>query len=261
MIPLLVRAKILQTEQLAEDVFRLTALAPDIANLAKPGQFVMVKTTGTHDPLLRRPFSIHQATSGGWVQILFKALGKGTRSLAAMQAGGTLDMIGPLGKGFFTMAKNTCIIGGGMGIAPMLFLTGKLLQQEKLPNIRLLLGARNKNELYIANEFTEMGITPHIATDDGSEGHHGLVTDLLEETLAEKTAWAVYACGPHPMLKAVAGICKKRGRPCQVSLETMMACGLAACLGCTVTSSNQEQPYLHVCKDGPVFEAGDIQWT
>lgn len=261
MIPLLVRAKILQKEQLAEDVFRLTALAPDIANLAKPGQFVMVKTTGSHDPLLRRPFSIHLATGDGRVQILFKVLGKGTRSLAAMQTGGTLDMVGPLGKGFFTMAKNSCIIGGGMGVAPMLFFAKKLLQKEKMANIRLLLGARTKNELYLVNEFNKMGLTPLVATDDGSEGHHGLVTDLLEETLAEKTNWTVYACGPHPMLKAVAKICEKRQRPCQVSLETMMACGLAACLGCTVTSTNPEQPYLHVCKDGPVFEAGDIQWT
>lgn len=152
-----------------------------------------------------------------------------------------------------------------MGIAPLLFLA-KTIQKHEGPNaeITIILAARNKGELdCFINEFEPIGIDPHLATDDGSLGHHGLVTDLIPGVLAASPDCQVCACGPQPMLQAIAKICKEHDTPCQVSLETMMACGISACLGCAIEKADQEKgkQFLHVCKDGPVFWAGEIKWT
>ena len=260
-----IKTNIIRTEHLSSDMVRLTLDAPDIASAAKPGQFVMVRVDDQCDPLLRRPFSIYQATADGRLQILFKVLGKGTRLLAATRTGQRLNLVGPLGKGFNLSAgrgKRVCLIGGGMGAAPLFFLAQEFMRVFDPEKLLVLLGARNAQELHaVATDFEALGVELLMATDDGSAAHHGLVIDLIDGTMGGSSDWAVYSCGPHPMLRAVAAICLERGWPCQVSLETMMACGISACLGCAIPrAEGTGEGYLHVCKDGPVFAAGDVLW-
>lgn len=257
------RAEIVRQEEVAPRIFRLTFRAPEIAAAARPGQFVMVRVSEGLDPLLRRPFSIHQATAGGEVQILYKILGKGTDLLAAMPPGRRLALLGPLGRGYDLRNGNAfCLLGGGMGIAPLFFLARELLRRVEIPPLQVLLGARTAAELApLARDFADLGVQDlHLATDDGSLGHHGSVVALLPGRQPGADSWSVCTCGPHPMMKAVAAACLDRGWRCQVSLETMMACGISACLGCAVPAADAAGDYLHACKDGPVFEATEVAW-
>ena len=253
-------AEIVIREQVAEDIFRFTVKSPDIAAASRPGQFVMVRTGDGLDPLLRRPFSIHQVSAGGSVQILFKVIGKGTRALASMEAGRKLDLLGPIGRGF-TIAKDSqhILVGGGIGIAPLLFLARLILETSESAFVRVLLGARTKDEIFtLKGDFESMGLEVEAITEDGSLGKQGLVTDLMVD-LQQKKPVMIYGCGPYPMLKAVVGVCRKNNWKCQVSLETMMACWLAACLGCAVLRADMKG-YVHACKEGPVFNADDVAW-
>jgi len=246
-------------EALTPEVIRLTLLAPKIAASALPGQFVMVRVGEGLDPLLRRPFSIHRVNADGTLSLLFKVIGKGTRLLAGITAGATVDLIGPLGNGFnLDPPGSFCMIGGGMGIAPLYFLAQKFRQTEYRGNNQpVLLGAQTQAELLLlAEEFSELGYSVLTATDDGSLGHQGFVTELLDEILLQVKQ--VYACGPIPMMRKVALKCRDAGVSCQVSLETHMACGLGACLGCTFPASGGG--YKHVCKDGPVLSAEEVAW-
>ena len=253
-------AEIISREQVAGDTFRFTIKAPGIASTSRPGQFVMVRTGEGLDPLLRRPFSIHQVADGGLVQILFKVIGKGTQALADMESGRNMDILGPIGHGF-TLANDSqhFLVGGGIGIAPLLFLARRILKKSEPFSVRVFLGARTKEEIvFLAEEFESMGLSVETTTEDGSFGKQGLVTELMRDLQQEKPVM-IYGCGPYPMLRAVANICRKNSWGCQVSLETMMACGLAACLGCAVQRADMKG-YVHVCKDGPVFDMDDVAW-
>lgn len=257
------QAEIIRQEQLAPEIFRLTLNAPQIAAVARPGQFVMVQTTTGYDPLLRRPLSIHQAIGNAQVQLMYKVVGKGTRLLSALTPGKTIQLAGPLGHGFELAGKDSiCLVGGGMGIAPLYFLAREIMRTNAPPKLIILLGARTAQELGpLPRDFHDIGATEtFFATDDGTLGHHGFVAELIEKHLAPENKWAVCTCGPYPMMKAVVGQCRKQGYECQVSLETMMACGISACLGCAVPRSDLSGPYLHVCKDGPVFKAEEVAW-
>lgn len=255
------KAKITRFEQLSENIVRLTLLSPDIAGATKPGQFVMVKSGLGKDPLLRRPFSVHQTTNDGHLQLLFKVVGRGTDMLARRKEGEEVSLFGPLGRGFkIDKTKPACLVGGGLGIAPMLILA-KTLSRMKLDtsNDVIILGGRNADEVKaLVKDFKQFGIKVLVATDDGSLGHKGFVTDVMKNTeLAEDTV--VYTCGPELMMMAVKNICASSGLSCQVSIESVMACGMGACLGCTKHSSDNR--YVHVCLDGPVFNAEDLKWN
>ena len=254
------KAEIICTEKLAGDIYRFTLEAPDIATASRPGQFVMVRTAKGMDPLLRRPFSVHQVAAGGLVQILFKVVGKGTQALAGLQTGQHLDLLGPLGRGFALSAgRRHYLLGGGIGIAPLLFLAGQLQAENEPAAVKVLLGARTRDEVtFLVEDFSGLGLEVLAATEDGSLGRQGLVTDLLN-LVQNAEPPMVYACGPYPMLRAVVGISRERGWRCQVSLETIMACGIRACLGCAVLRADMHG-YVHVCKDGPVFEADEVAW-
>ena len=253
---------IVQTcEQFSPSVYRLTLHAPLIAQDAQPGQFVMADVSGgAFDPLLRRPFSLHQVTTQGDVQILFQVVGKGTSFLSRLAHDDTLSLIGPLGRGFSIDDPNRlCLIGGGMGMAPLLFLAGSIMKHAKMdtPPI-VLLGSGSGDALgTLPAEFAACGCVTSIATDDGSLGHTGYVTDLLSAHLS--TIRKVFTCGPLPMMASVARLCREADVPCEASLETHMACGLGACLGCAVSGADGR--YKHVCKQGPVFNANEIQWV
>ena len=264
-------AEIVRTEELAPGICRITVSAPAVSSQAKPGQFLMIKASDDkNNPLLRRPFSIHQATAGDRVQILFRVVGKGTRFLAEKKCGEKIEVVGPLGKGFsfsgWESKDSVCLVGGGMGIAPLYYLAKELIRTKRLSAFKVLLGAPAACELQVLKrDFENLGVDCLVATDDGSMGHHGFVTDFLAKQLDNKRSWKVCCCGPHPMMEKTANLCMQEGWSCQVSLETMMACGISACLGCTVGSSvalrtRTGRPYLHVCKDGPVFEARDVAW-
>jgi dihydroorotate dehydrogenase electron transfer subunit len=256
---------ITKTEHLSTDIVRLTFHAPTIAACASPGQFVNIKTGLGFDPLLRRPLSIHHVSEDGHVQVIFKILGKGTNALAELKQGQSLNIVGPLGNHFKTGEAAVCLIGGGLGIAPLFFLAKTILAKNETSKLKIILAARNKTELSsFTPDFEYLGVTLHLATDDGSLGHHGLVTEIIPSVLSEPIKWQVCTCGPQPMMRAVAAICRKYRWSCQVSLETMMACGISACLGCAVASSGTDSKgpkYLHVCQDGPIFWESDIQWT
>ncbi len=261
------QVEVLKKEKLGPEIFRLSFSAYDIAKNAKPGQFVMIKVSEQLDPLLRRPFSVHQVTNKGHLQILFKVIGKGTKTLSKLSPGDKVDMLGPLGNGFTTKKKESiCLIGGGMGIAPILFLTKNILKEGNCKNLQILLGAQNKSEIAnLLDNFEELGVEINHATDDGSSGYHGFVTELIEPTLKENkdAQWEVLCCGPSLMMGRVSTICQRNSWQCQVSMETMMACGIGACLGCTINRSDSKDEttgFLHVCKDGPVFKSEEIQW-
>jgi dihydroorotate dehydrogenase electron transfer subunit len=256
------KVELVRSEVIARDVIRLTFNAPEIATVALPGQFVMIQIGSGKDPLLRRPFSIHQtASSEGTLQILFKVVGRGTELLAHAKVGEQLSLLGPLGKGFVLGEPGkACLVGGGMGIAPMLFLASRFQQQSKKGVVpKVILGARNSEELLpLIGDFEALGLEVLAATDDGSLGHHGLVTDVLK-SINLGPDFTVYSCGPRPMLAAIHHLCLKENIRCQVSVESVMACGMGACLGCAVPL--KAGGYAHACSDGPVFEAGELLWS
>ncbi|MFZ5760679.1 MAG: dihydroorotate dehydrogenase electron transfer subunit [Thermodesulfobacteriota bacterium] len=253
--------RVVQIERVG-DICTMELSCPEICASALPGQFVMVRTNDdtSSDPLLPRPFSIHRR-SGARLIIIFKIMGRGTDRLARLQPGKEVQIVGPLGNGFTIEIgmERHLLVGGGMGIAPLHFLAETIRQQRAATSITVLLGARTAAELEPFNGIRDLpGIFITKATDDGSAGHHGFVTDLLASALADTTPATVYCCGPQPMMAKVAEICRARQTPCQVSLEAHMACGIGACLGCALPGREKEKNYLHVCIEGPVFTAERI---
>jgi dihydroorotate dehydrogenase electron transfer subunit len=253
-------ANIVEHTQLAHGIFLLTVKALAILDSAKPGQFCMleVKYNNSKDPLLRRPLSIYKTRANGQISFLYKEVGKGTRLLSKRRPGEIVRVLGPLGQGFRLIHGRPCIlVGGGLGIAPLLLLAERINQSGKLI---ILIGAVNASEIPTIEDFSRLTRYFHVATEDGSLGQRGMVTDLLAQTLQEITGMAqIYTCGPWPMMKAVYHMACKRNIPCQVSLEAVMACGTGLCLGCAIPKSDS-QGFLHVCKEGPVFDADQVNW-
>ena len=228
---------------------------------ARPGQFVMIKAGLSADPLLRRPFSICAIQGNDVFCILYRVVGRGTKILSRVTEGNRLSVLGPLGRGFdFPKAdQKPFIVAGGIGIAPLIFLA----QAINSDNLTFMAGYRHKDEIVAMEKFSLSGMEINIATDDGTAGHHGPVTELLEARLdgPDEDRRVVFACGPLPMLERVADLTNDSCIPCQVSLETTMACGLGACLGCAVKAASKETDvYYHVCKDGPVFDVKTLYW-
>jgi dihydroorotate dehydrogenase electron transfer subunit len=233
---------------------------------ATPGQFVMVRLIDQIDPLLPRPFSIHRLIKkdgvASGIELLYKVVGKGTHELSFRQPGDYLDLTGPLGNGFTIPGKvgQIKIVAGGIGVAPMIFLVEYLKAQiHDSADVQVFLGGRSKADLLCLKEFSSLGVPVHTTTDDGSSGDHCLVTDPLDDTMAANEPDIIYACGPLEMLACVAAIADKYRVSCQVSIETMMACGMGACLGCAVVRRNRTDTYLHACLDGPVFDTKAIK--
>jgi dihydroorotate dehydrogenase electron transfer subunit len=230
---------------------------------AEPGQFVMVRLPEGTGPLLRRPFSIHRLIrSAGRVEgieLLYKVVGAGTRLLSRMERGDRLDVVGPLGRGFTVPEgmERAFLVAGGIGVAPMFFL-GSTLQLRGVPPsaCSVFIGGGSRDDLLCVNDFFTAGMqTLQLATEDGSAGERDRVTGPLARAVAARRPDRIYACGPLPMLTAVAEIARAADVPCEVSVESMMACGMGACLGCAVRDRNRPDRYLHACKDGPVFDA------
>ena len=225
--------------------------AEGIANKAKPGQFIMIQCGG--DVLLRRPISIHRA-EGSKLAVLYARLGSGTQWLSKQKEQAPIDILGPLGNGytFDGDSKNLLLIAGGMGIAPLTFLADTVINQDK--NVTLLLGAQKAAMVFPAKMLPD-GIKCAVTTDDGSNGTKGRTTDVLSSYLDE--ADRVFACGPAPMYRTIYKNNLLKNKPCQVSLEVRMACGMGVCYGCTIKT---KQGLKQVCHHGPVFNFDDILW-
>jgi len=255
-------APIINHQAVGPDCARMTLAAPAIAGPAVPGQFVMVRLTNGRSPFLPRPFSIHRVSPDrAELAILYKVVGPGTRQMAALTGGDSLNLVGPLGRGFDIpgQARQITLAAGGMGVAPLVFLAETLAGDGRdLSACRIFIGGCAENDILCRDHFTDLALPLAIATEDGSCGQAGLVTAPLETHLAEQTPDLVCACGPVPMLAAVAGLAARHHIPCQVSIETMMACGIGACLGCAVRPAGDSARYFHACQDGPVFAADQI---
>ncbi|MDD5560883.1 MAG: dihydroorotate dehydrogenase electron transfer subunit [Candidatus Omnitrophica bacterium] len=257
----LLKVRVISNKKLKCNYWHLEFECGMIARNARPGQFVEVKVNHLMDPLLRRPLSIH-GVSGTRVRIIYEVIGKGTQILSEQGPGVFLDVIGPLGKGFeYGQITNKAdkqkniLVAGGMGVAPLVFLAQRMKGSRPL----VLIGAKTKEHILCEKEFKSLGCKIKIATDDGSRGFKGRVTDLLKDLLSTVNCQlsTIYACGPQPMLKAVARISCENNLASQLSLERHMACGFGACLGCVVSTKSG---YKRVCKDGPVFAGEELTW-
>jgi dihydroorotate dehydrogenase electron transfer subunit len=255
-------ARVLWNRPLGAGYFHL-GLATTLAfAVARPGQFVMLEVAQGPAPLLRRPFSIHRRiTEDGahrGIEILFKVMGDGTARLARRVVGEDLGVLGPLGRGFVWREgyRRVYLAAGGIGVAPLVFLLEDILPRIDREGSAVFLGGRSQRDLLCREEFARLGVSVHLTTDDGSCGEQCFLTDPLEAACAARSPDVIFACGPMDMLRCVAGIAGRHGVACQVSIEARMACGLGACLGCAVEGAAEgADKYLHVCMDGPVFEA------
>ena len=248
-----VNAVIHSQEKLAEGIYSMWLDAPEMAEAAVPGQFIAVYTND-QSKLLPRPISICEADKeNGRLRIVYRIAGAGTKEFSAYKEGDTLDIMGPLGNGFPLKKKKAFLIGGGIGIPPMLE-TAKQLDAEKI----MVLGYRD--ELFLNKEFEAYGDV-YIATEDGSAGTKGNVMDAIRENGLE--ADAIFACGPAPMLRAIKAYALEKGIPCWISMEERMACGVGACLACVCKSKDVDaHSHVHnkrVCKDGPVFLSTEVE--
>ncbi len=255
------KAKILTHTPIGRNYYRLALRAPDAAAAALPGHFVMLRVSENRDPLLARPFGISSIISKTSIEIIYRVAGRGTAMLSQLEPGHSLDMLGPLGQGFPLPEKGILpvLVAGGSGFPPLHFLSTRIGAHA-----HLFIGARDRECLPpagILKSFKENVAKVHIATEDGSMGKKGMSTDLLRDyldTAEKKDHSALFACGPRPMLEAVSRLASEHAIPCYVSVEERMACGVGACMGCSVPM--EAGGYKRACKDGPVFDAREIEW-
>jgi len=257
------RVPIVFNHHLAGDSYALGFECAAIAAEAAPGTFVMMREVHPRGYLLNRPFSIGNV-DGDTIAIYYDTVGKATAAFAELDKGDELDVFGPLGHGFTleSDAAANLLVAGGIGIAPFPFLAIELAQRKHNARTTLLAGYRSADRVLLEDFFEEIGVEYKVATDDGSRGFKGMVTELFEQKLNEcpDKKVAVYACGPAPMLERVAAITLERDLFCEVSLEQRMGCGVGACLvcACKTRTPGGGDAYRMVCKDGPVFNAREV---
>ena len=278
MSPYRERVKILRNINVRGSYFKLSFESARFAKYSDPGQFMLIKADSGLEPFLRKPFGFHRVDRNN-IEALYEIVGKGTEILSSKKPGDHLDIIGPLGKGFNYRGQRTedrgqILVAGGIGVAALVFLAEELKNQRtkerKNTKVVALIGAKTKRAILCEREFKDLGCEVMVATDDGSKGHKGFVTDLLEQVLLGRGTpcgcpkgghkarpYTIYACGPKPMMKETARIAAQHKVPCQVLLEEYMACGVGVCLGCAVMTKDG---YKMVCKDGPVFNAEEVIW-
>jgi dihydroorotate dehydrogenase electron transfer subunit len=240
-----------------------------VSHHARPGQFYMVRSGDGLDPFLSRPFALHRvhppgSTSGSFgddLEILFQVVGRGTGMLARRGVGETLDVLGPLGRGWNLEANISPILGGGgIGVASLVSLAEGMDPEQRL-TASVFVGAQSPERLWCIEDLEQYGLKPHTAVETGKHPFRGNVLDLLTShwgDVATKNP-KLFVCGPRGMLSAIAQWAIARGVPCQVSLESRMACGVGVCLGCAVKMADRDG-YIKICHDGPVLDADQIDW-
>jgi dihydroorotate dehydrogenase electron transfer subunit len=263
---------VMQNNEVSPGTFHMRLEAPFLSQNVHPGQFIMIKTSDMYDPLLRRPFSLCGADENG-VDILFQVRGKGTDIMSGWEQGHEVSIIGPIGNCFNATKpmRYAYLIAGGIGIAPLLFLR-KLLKEKGSP-VKIFYGGKSEKDILPLEYFNLNDSDVFIATEDGSRGFQGFVTDLLLDYMNNNHQYDnssyMFGCGPVGMAKMLTQIASTYKAVCQISLEEHMACGTGACLGCVVSSrsglnSSKEDAssleYKRVCVDGPVFQSDEIEW-
>jgi dihydroorotate dehydrogenase electron transfer subunit len=268
-MPLDVEARVIGNTRLSKDYNVVSLAAPEIAELTLPGHFVMLKPGRGHDPLLRRPFSVFEIlyTPNAKIQgfsILSKRVGATTGMLYELVEGDVVSCLGPLGLSFELVDPpiEAWMVAGGVGLAPFATLTSAL--RAHATKKKLFYGARTADELFYADWFEDPDLQLILASEDGRRGEKGRITVPLEAELKAAVGRDVriYACGPEPMLAAVAALAEKYGRRCQVSVERTMGCGMGGCYSCVIPMKDGRggQHYVRSCISGPVLEADDIVW-
>lgn len=258
-----IHTTILSNEKVAEDHYLLRCECTEIAKHAQPGQFIHVLISNGSGLLLRRPFTVYSVDNHE-ITMLYQVIGEGTLRLSEMGKGSPLHVLGPLGNTFEIKesAGPAILVGGGAGIASLMLLAVALRNENK--ETHALVGAQHRRRLLSIDDLKAIGVLVHIATDDGSIGHHGFVTDILSDLLSNSLIKnpTIYACGPHAMLAAVNKISTTHGVPTQVAMENRMGCALGVCLGCVcpIHVDENQIEYQRVCTEGPVFNPTDIAW-
>lgn len=258
-MPALEQALVISNNQVGPSLFEMELAAPQTVPFCEPGQFIHIRVSSSHDPLLRRPLSLYDVEKNrGSITLLYKIAGMGTEILAGARAGSYIDIMGPLGRPFSCLkaGQTAVLVGGGVGIAPLLYLARRL--QEKDCNIKVLYGSQSSQELVALGRFRQLGVEIETAAMDSEGGYKGLVTDLLAERLSGQKIDFLYTCGPEPMMAKVAEYACRHKLNGEVSLEEHMACGVGACLGCARKLKDNDTDYVKVCKDGPVFGLHEV---
>lgn len=272
--------EVVENAQTARDTYRVRLACPEIARRILPGQFLMLRLAGFDDPLLGRPFALYDTAPGNdgrpeGLDVVYLVAGKLTSRLARFLPGQRLDVWGPLGNGFrVPETGHLLMVAGGIGQTPFLALAQECLgrrtygdparQAAHVPRITLCYGARSADFLAGLDDFRQLGIDVRLSTDDGSAGHHGLVTELLPPILAAgpPRETRIVCCGPERMMEAVARIASRERVACQLSLETPMACGLGICFSCVarIRGPDGTVDYRRTCVEGPVFDAECVEF-
>ncbi len=266
----------LENRQIAASTWKISIEAPEFAARVESGKFVMLRLAAGDDPLLGRPFAIYDADkTSGRVEVVYAVVGKGTTRLTTLRPGDPIRLWGPLGNGWAEALcgqtpKNLVLVAGGVGNAPFYLLIKEQLEAAKkdpanAPKLTFVFGARSAERLSCVDDFRALGVDVRLATEDGSAGTKGFVTDVFPEILPNDVALEgvrLLCCGPHPMLKAVAKYSEARGFECWTSLESPMACGLGICFSCVVDWKTDDGTwdYKRTCADGPVFDASRLRW-
>lgn len=256
--------EILRHIEVRPGYFRMGLAFPELARIARPGQFVMVRIPGQQSLLLRRPFSVHNRLRGGnrvsGFELLYKVVGEGTTAMSEMAAGDVIDVLGPLGNGFSHTedTQDVFIVAGGIGVASLYYLVLELAEKG-VSKSTVFLGGCSANDILCKEDMEALGAEVLVTTEDCSLGEEGFVTLLVEKAMeSENKPDMIYACGPQAMLKKLSDIAASFNVPCQVSLETVMACGFGVCLGCAVEKAENTGTYFHACTDGPVFDSREV---
>ncbi len=277
--PVQVTARIVANRQIATRIWQMRLECGTLAQRIRPGQFVMVRMPRSTDPLLGRPFALYDTWSDkdgelAGIEVVYMELGRATRLLPNLQVGESVEIWGPLGQPFpepSVGAKRVFLVAGGIGQTPFLAQAQELLGQkgygglsprDRSVEVHLVYGARNASFHAGVDQFLATGAKVHLATDDGSVGFHGRVTECLVGLLGpDPSTEHIFGCGPEPMLEALAHFAANRGLTCHVSLETPMACGLGICFSCvTKVKTPEGWDYKRVCVDGPVFNSSELVW-
>jgi dihydroorotate dehydrogenase electron transfer subunit len=259
MLELITEARVIRNQEIAADIFKIVLLAPKAAEAAWPGQFVSLYTKASQR-LLPRPVSLCRI-SGENITLVYGVVGEGTREFSRIKAGEPIRLSMPQGNGFdlnynkpqgrHTGRRQVTLVGGGLGVPPLLELAAALIAQGD--EVQAILGFRHKP--FLLSEMAELGIQSHVATDSGSQGFHGTIMDFILANPLKSDV--VYACGPKGMLRSLSTHCQGITMPLQVSVEERMGCGYGACLGCVCKTRSG---YKKVCTDGPVFSGEDVDW-
>ena len=244
---MLLDAVITERGELIKDVFMMAVKCEEIAKIAKPGNFIQIKPK-TGNSFLRRPLGVANVFDN-YIIFIYRKIGKGTSELSELKHGDMVSLLGPLGNAFNTEFKRPLLVGGGMGLSPLLYYA------KEHREIDVLMGGRTSDELFWEKFFAKYSKNIFIATEDGSKGEKGFNVEILPKILKENEYDGIIACGPDPMMKRAVEVAKKFNIPVEVSLERRMGCGLGACLSCAIDTVNGRRK---VCKDGPVFKGEEV---